>query len=353
VNVQRPLQEKSIADMMTAKSFLALFAIASMVLPVPGAYMLHAYQATAKLTYDPPQNLARTDFPDWPYPKGVHVSQSPDDGKLYRVPGSTKSFTDTQINRNASTVDWFPESHPVPPPPVIAGKEGAYRACGECHLMNGGGKPDTANLQGLPVAYFLQQLEDMKNDKRHGSVAHASITSMIPIAKSIDAGDARLAADYFHSIRPVKTVRVIETDIVPVTHPGPHSVQLVEFGASEPIGKRIIEVPEDAERTLLRDPSSGFIAYVPPGSIMRGEALARTGNGKAVACATCHGSGLKGTGDFPALAGHSPTATARQLYDFKSGTREGQNAAVMKSVVTKLTDQDIVDVTAYIASLQP
>jgi cytochrome c553 len=53
------------------------------------------------------------------------------------------------------------------------------------------------------------------------------------------------------------------------------------------------------------------------------------------------------------LAGHSPLATARQLYDFKRGARNGRNAADMKRVVSKLTEQDIVDVTAYIGSLQP
>ena len=56
---------------------------------------------------------------------------------------------------------------------------------------------------------------------------------------------------------------------------------------------------------------------------------------------------------YPPLAGRSATATARQLYDFKSGTRDGRNAAAMKPVVANLTDQDIVDLTAYIASLEP
>jgi cytochrome c553 len=56
---------------------------------------------------------------------------------------------------------------------------------------------------------------------------------------------------------------------------------------------------------------------------------------------------------FPRIAGHSPTATARQLYDFKSGTRAGKNAVAMKPVVMKLTDEDIVNLAAYVASLQP
>ena len=196
----------------------------------------------------------------------------------------------------------------------------------------------------------------MKDDKRQGSVPHATLNDMIPIAKAIDGADAKLAAEYFHSITAAKTTRIVETDTVPVTHPGPHNVQLVDAnGAKEPIGTRIIEVPEDVKRTFLRDATSGFVAYVPKGSIKRGEVLAETGSsGKTLPCAFCHGVGLKGKGDlFPALAGRSPAATARQLYDFKSGTRDGRNAAAMIPVVASLTDQDIVDLTAYIASLQP
>jgi len=63
---------------------------------------------------------------------------------------------------------------PAPPAAVISGKQGAYAACGQCHLIDGRGKPDTADLQGLPVAYFLQQLADMKDDKRHGYVARGT-----------------------------------------------------------------------------------------------------------------------------------------------------------------------------------
>ncbi len=83
--------------------------------------------------------------------------------------------------------------------------------------------------------------------------------------------------------------------------------------------------------------------------------LAKTGgSGKTIPCGSCHGEGLKGDGNFfPPLAGRSPTSMARQLYDFKIGTRDGRNALAMKPVVAHLTDQDIVDLTAYIASLEP
>jgi cytochrome c553 len=332
---------------------------------IPAGYFLlgvsalsHARQAATKATNVPSASgdSAKIDIPDWPYPKGAHEPTTPDDGKLFHIPGSAKSYTDTQINGSTSTVDWFPELHPPPPAPVIEGKQGAYKACGQCHLIDGRGKPDTADLQGLPVAYFLQQLTDMKDGKRRSLMPRATVNDMIPVANAIDEAEAKLAAEYFHSLPVARNIRVVETDTVPVTRPGPHNVQLVDAsGAKEAIGLRIIEVPEDVQRTMLRDATSGFIAYVPTGSVKRGEILAKTGDsGRTLPCATCHGEGLKGNGDmFPPLAGRSAAATARQLYDFKSGTRDGRNAIAMKPVVARLTDQDIVDLTAYIASLRP
>jgi len=63
---------------------------------------------------------------------------------------------------------------------------------------------------------------------------------------------------------------------------------------TEPIGKRIIETPEDVEAMeVLRDDRSGFIAYVPVGSIKKGEALVMAG-GKTTRCTSCHGEDLMG-----------------------------------------------------------
>lgn len=303
-----------------------------------------------------PAKAASPEVPEWPYPRGVHETQKPADDQVFHIAGSTRSYTYAQLNESYSTVDWFPKLHPPAPAPVISGKQGAYHACGQCHLIDGRGKPDTADLQGLPVAYFLEQLEDMKDGRRHGSVAWATVNDMIPVAKALDAADAKAAAEYFHALPAVRTARVVETDMVPVTRPGPHNVQLVDAsGAKEPLGERIIEVPVDVERTELRDATSGFIAYVPSGSVERGAELAKTGvGGKAHACVTCHGEGLKGKGDkYPPLAGRSATAMARELWDFKSGARDGKNAADMRAVTAQLSDEDIVDAAAYAASLKP
>jgi cytochrome c553 len=103
-----------------------------------------------------------------------------------------------------------------------------------------------------------------------------------------------------------------------------------------------------------RDPHTGFTAYVPPGSIARGRALVENGgNGKTIACATCHGEGLRGLGNVPHLAGLHPIYVARQIYLFKDGTRHGVDGELMKKPVAKLTDADILAIAAYVATLPP
>ena len=113
-------------------------------------------------------------------------------------------------------------------------------------------------------------------------------------------------------------------------------------------GQRILQIPEDPFRTEIRDPHSGFIAYVPPGSLAKGEALVRTGR-----CAACHGEGLKGKGEVPRLAGLQPLTIARQLFDIRHGSSAGEAMAPMKPIAAKMTDADIIAVSAYLGSLPP
>lgn len=67
---------------------------------------------------------------------------------------------------------------------------------------------------------------------------------------------------------------------------------------------RLAEVPEHLQEFELRDARATFIAYVPPGSLKRGEALV-TGKlpDRALACASCHGADLKGMTIAPPIAG--------------------------------------------------
>ncbi|SEB52975.1 c-type cytochrome [Terriglobus roseus] len=237
------------------------------------------------------------------------------------------------------------------PAPVAHGGVN-YRACAECHLANGRGKPDTAALNALPAAYIEQQMEEFRNGRRDASVPGMSVRSMLPVAANISPAEAKDAAEYFASIPPAKWVQVIEADVVPKTELAGYRFIAIAEGGTEPIGNRIVELPVDANRTSMRDASSGFIAYVPKGSIAKGKILVETGGDKTTACATCHGTGLHGTGGLvPPIAGRSPSAIGRQLYDFKTGARDGSNAALMKGTVAALTDEDILNIVSYLTTL--
>jgi cytochrome c553 len=104
---------------------------------------------------------------------------------------------------------------------------------------------------------------------------------------------------------------------------------------------------------MLGDPHLGFVAYVPPGAIARGQGLAAHGVAAQQPCSACHGAGLKGSDEAPPLAGRSPTYLARQLWDFHTGARHNTAAAPMRIVAAGLDAPQIVDLVAYLASLKP
>ena len=84
-----------------------------------------------------------------------------------------------------------------------------------------------------------------------------------------------------------------------------------------------------------------------------GQELAMTGGGKTIQCGLCHGLDFKGLADVPGIAGRSPIYIARQLWDIKYGARAGISAALMLAVVANLSDEDVINLSAYVASLDP
>jgi cytochrome c553 len=162
------------------------------------------------------------------------------------------------------------------------------------------------------------------------------------------------AADYFASLKPRPWIRVVETDTVPKTYVGPGNKRLrLPGGETEPIGNRIIEIPEDETVVLNRDPSSGFVALVPKGSIAKGQALVTTDTDKTLRCAICHGQTLRGLGDVPPIAGRQANYVVRQLFSIQDGSRGGVSSALMQQVVERLTLDDMLAIAAYTASRQP
>jgi cytochrome c553 len=300
--------------------------------------------------------------PAWAYPQAPPGTQRPpDDGKMYRLEGSTGAFTATQINDPFTPPDWYPNEHPPMPEVVAHGRKPDLRACGQCHMPHGLGHPESSGVAGLPADYIVEQMRAYRDGRRRSSVGN---TIMIALSKAATDEEMRTAAEYYASVTPQKWLRIVEADTVPTTFVGVGNMRFATTdGKTEAIGQRIIELPEDAEKAELRDGHAGFVAYVPKGSIAKGEALATTGGdrvengkiakGKTVACGICHGPQLKGLGNVPNLAGRSPIYLVRQLYDFKHGARTGREAALMIPVVVGLTQEDMLNLAAYISSRQP
>ena len=337
------------------KIHLTLVAIALVVM---GGYALAQQAPAAQAPGAPvPPNL-----PEWawgvmpPPPPGAApaapAAPPADDGKLIRIEGSSVALTRTQLRGIPDIVDWHPEDH-GPMPSIVKTGRPNVRACGLCHLANGRGRPENAPPAGLPAAYIIQQMEDFKNGLRKSSDPRkANVGVMAAFARETTPEEVKASAEYFAALPiPQGWVKVQETNMVPKTKVQGNVYFVLEGAAAgkEPIGNRIIEVPEfGQERFELRDDHAGYIAYAPVGSIRKGEQLAAK-----LQCGVCHGPHLEGVGPVPPLAGRSPSYLARQLFDFQTGMRRGLWSDLMKPIVSKMTAEDLVNISAYMASKTP
>jgi len=296
-------------------------------------------------------SLGHAQAPEWAYPiqDDVVVSRDVTEDTIRTVPGSDRTYTQGQIDDHWAPPDWFPGDH-EPFPDVVANGAGPnVRACAACHLASGTGHPESSHLSGLPVEYMVRQMADF------ASGARVDRYWMNPFAEAISPEASREAAEFFSALPPRDWIEVVETDTVPVTYTGDGRMYFVlPDGGTEPLGQRIIETPNEPPLATARHPYAQFTAYVPPGSLARGELLATTGDGgTTIPCAICHGEGLKGLGDVPRVAGISALYTMRQLYDFQSGTRTGASAALMGATVANLSIDDMIALSAYLSSLDP
>ena len=286
--------------------------------------------------------------------------------RIRHVAGSDAGFSLVDIRDLSNVIDWFPGDHPRMTHVIAHGSPSlgnAARGCASCHLPTGKGRPENAPVSGLPVAYFIRQLEDFRNGLRSTVDPRKPNTpTMIALAKGMTAEEMKEAAEYFGAMPWTPWTRVVETEQVPKTRIVGNLHQEIEGAGTEPIAGRIVEMPENEEQTeKLRNPRVGFVAYVPVGSIKRGENLVTTGGmsvadgkivpGRTVACGTCHGPDLMGLADVPGIAGRSPSYLVRQIYDMQRGTRKGVSAALMQPVVANLTGDDLVAIAAYVTSL--
>jgi cytochrome c553 len=302
---------------------------------------------------------ASASIPDWAYaipaPPAAGAPAAPPDTSPKQLPGSTLTFTRQEISDGFGPADWFPADHPSMPDIVAHGKRPEVRACGLCHYPNGKGRQENAGVSGLPVSYFVQTMNDFKNGVRKSAEPRKTNTNlMAAYAKAMTPEEIRQAAEYFGAMPWTSWIKVVETATVPkmVSRGGIWIPIEGEGAGKEPIGMRIMETPESAEATeVLRNPRSGTVAYVPVGSIKKGEALVtKGGNGKTIACGECHGPDLLGMGPVPGIAGRSPSYLGRELYDMQAGTRNGEWTQLMKPVVARLTSEDLLNIIAYVSS---
>ena len=250
----------------------------------------------------------------WAFPEPSPDFPPEDNSKVKHVPGSSKSYTQGQIDDIYNPPDWYPDEH-MPFPRVVASGEGkATPGCASCHLASGSGHPESANLTGLTADYLLTQLHDfqqgLRTDPRH---------RMSEIAKGMTEEEVKEAAAYFASLKPRFWIRVVETDTVPETYMNEGRRRYVRPGGKmEPIGSRVIEVPEDPERVTCRDPHTGFVAYVPTGSIAKGEQWPRRAGERRlhVLLATAQRSRVSGL--FPELPGILQTTSFASWPGFRS-----------------------------------
>lgn len=289
--------------------------------------------------------------PGWAFPV-QHATLPPEAPGPKRIPGSSRTFTVAEIDNLMAPPDWMPEEHAPAPSIVTKGRAGAL-ACGSCHLMSGIGHPESADVSGLSAQYFIRQMADFK------SGARKDIARMNGIAREMTDQEVTEAAEWFATLKLRKNNRVVEADTVPKSVIAQGRMRFEDpAGGTEPIGQRIITLPENAELARFRDPNTAFVNYVPTGTLARGKALVETGDGgKTMACSICHGPDLRATGATgnlaPRLAGVHPIYLVRQLYLFKEGSRTAPSAAMMTPVVAKLTDADILAISAYLGSLDP
>jgi cytochrome c553 len=321
--------------------------------------------------FDRPPRPGEKAIPQTPPNRNLRPNEDPDEQtRLRKLERSDAQYSLVDVRDGQNVIDWFPGDHP-PMPDVIAhgpARMGtAKRGCGSCHLPNGKGRPENAPVAGLPIGYFIRQIQDFRSGNRSSADPRKPNTNtMIELAKALTDEELKAAAEYFGSIRFTPWIRVVETDTVPKTRIVGNLFLPLEDGGNEPIAGRIVEMPEDEEQAeMYRNPRSGFIAYVPVGSIEKGRDLVTTGGarivgnefvqGKTTPCITCHGTDLMGVAetDIPPIAGRSPSYMVRQMWDIQQGTRNSESTQLMKIVMANLTKEDMVAIAAYVTSRPP
>jgi cytochrome c553 len=290
----------------------------------------------------------------WAYPiQPPGVKMDPPDS-IHTAEGADPSIklTMRQVGDPFGPPDWYPKEHAPMPQIVAHGQRPHVFACILCHLPNGNGHPESASVSGLTVPYIIEQMHAFRDGDRQNIRA----PNMTEMAYAISEKDLAEAARYFAAIpkSQQKWIRVVETARAPANHPGAGGARFVDKGAATmPVAPDMIYEVAESDQVELRNDHVGFVDYVPMGSLAKGRIVAMGNRGQMRSCGSCHGDDYRGHEDAPRLAGRSAYYLIRQLADMKSGNRKGAALGRMKEIIGKLSDADILNVAAYMASRDP
>jgi cytochrome c553 len=70
----------------------------------------------------------------------------------------------------------------------------------------------------------------------------------------------------------------------------------------------------------------------------------------AQACAQCHGRTGRGMASFPSVTGKDAEYIEKRLVQYREGEQVGPNSALMMPVAAALSDEEIADLSAFIAT---
>lgn len=94
--------------------------------------------------------------------------------------------------------------------------------------------------------------------------------------------------------------------------------------------------------------AAGTVSALPAADVAKGKQVAAT------VCAACHAAdGNSGIAMYPRLAGQHSAYIYHQTIGIRDGARTHGSAAVMKPMVMNLSDQDVLNVSAFYAKQQP
>jgi cytochrome c553 len=173
----------------------------------------------------------------------------------------------------------------------------AVAVCMPCHGPAGDaappapGAPPFPKLDGQHPEYLVKQLREFKAGKRKNDL-------MVPILAKLSKGQYPALAAHF---------------------------------AGQTLAPRPVENAQLAERGRVIYEEGIAAAAVP-------------------ACVGCHQPNAAGAQRYPRLAGQRKTYVVQQLNNFKSGARTNDRAHVMRSIASKLADEDMRAVAEYVAS---